>query len=231
METNSNVCSICNGTGLKITDREFEMEECECIQIERIRNHVKELKTFKFLKETKLLPFLNKNTSLIIETNNFQAVKCHIKTALVLNGKFKSFKIMNPGQLVALSIDNPALIEGVDLLVIESPSFPHYENASKRHEFSMATREALGKPTWFVIKGTFQNFKNTPGVAFTEGFIRLLNSYSRVHISESETASAIKSPNTTSSIKVVRGAGLTGVNPKLLNFHPEMDKRLHEVRE
>ena len=230
METESSTCQLCNGSGLKITGEEFYMEECECVQIKRMRDHVKELKTTKFLKETKLLVELNKNRSLMIETDMFNAARCHIKTALVLNGRMKSFKIVNPGQLVALSIDNPGLIESVDLLVIESPSFPHYEAAAKRHEFTIATRESWGRPTWFVVDRTYQKFKEKNPI-ITEGLRLLLDTFKIVKISQSDTLSQIKTPSVTEVIKVNKGFGLVGVNAKLLEFHPEMDQRLHDIKE
>jgi len=231
METKFGVCPICNGTGLKITNKEFSMEECECIQIEKIRNHVKELKASKFLTSTPLLHYLNEGRDIIIESDDFEAVRCHLKTALVLNRGFKSFKIVNPGHLVALSIENPTLIENIDLLVIECSVFPHYDNAAKRHEFTMATRNSLGKPTWFVIKGNFPAFKCVKNNIYTPGFLDVLNKYAVVRISREKTNSLIKSPNVKDEIKTNRGAGIMGVTSRLLDFNPEIDKRLHDIKE
>ena len=230
MEPRFNTCPLCNGSGLKITSQEFYMEECECVQIERIRNHVKDLKA-RFLTDTPLLPYLNKNTSLVIQTDNFQSVRCHIKTALVMSGGTKSYKIVNPGQLVALSIENPSLIENVDLLVIESPIFPHYENASKRHEFTMATREALLKPTWFVIPSTLDAFKLAGGSVMVSGFKAILSKYKFIKLSLSETNQLLRTPNIKTVVETNKGCGLAGVNTKLLDFHPEINQRLHEVKE
>ena len=225
------VCPLCNGTGLKISDKEFFMEECECTQIKRIQDHVKELEGDKFLTSTKLLPHLNENRSLVIETDSIKTARCHIKTALVYNGKFKTFKILNPSGLVDLAVTNQTVLEKVDLLVIEAPVFLHYEKASQWHEFIMATRDALGKPTWFVIRGTLQNFKESKNVIFTSGFLKLLSSYKTERVTEKETNPLIKSPTVTTTVQVNRGFGVIGVNPKLLNFHSEMDKRLHDVKE
>lgn len=224
------VCPVCHGTGMRITDKEFFMEECDCVMIERIRHHVAELENSKILTSTPLLPLLVSNTSLIIEATDLDSVKCHIKTALVYDGRFLTFKIINPATLVDIAVTDQKILERTDLLVIESPVFLHYEKASQWHEFIMANRDALGKPTWFVVKGTLQSFKEAKA-AYTPGFLKLLSSYKRVQINEKDTNKLIKHPNTTMMVNVNRGVGLVGVNVKLINFNPEIDKRLHDVKE
>ena len=68
-------------------------------------------------------------------------------------------------------------------------------------------------------------------MAYTEGFLKLLSSYKAVRILSSETSSLFKNANAETTIKVNRGAGIAGVNPRLLTFHTEMDERLHEIKE
>ena len=222
-------CPNCNGSGLRNTEL-FYREECECVLIGRIRSHVKEFENFPILKTSPLLAPLNSNRSLVIETDDIAAVKAHIKTSLVLNKQFKSFKVVHSGELVELSINNPKLIEGVDLLIEFGEPFPHYEKASSRHEFVFATRDVIGKPTWFIIKSLAKFQTANPLMVPT--WWELLKRYPTVRIAKNDIDGLRKTPapSVTSDLKLKRGLGLSGIDQRLLSFHPEMDKRLQGLK-
>jgi hypothetical protein len=195
--------------------------------IKRIREHVKSLNA-KTLTSTVLLPYLSANKSLIIDTNNIGAVRCHIKTAIARERKFKTFRIVHPEELVSLSIHNSPAVENVDLLIIECPSFPYYEAAGRRHEYTLSVRGSKGKPTWFVVNG-WRTLKDR----LPSNLMTILNQYllgtggGPVIINAADTLKLFKD-KTEEKVQVDtnKGCGLIGVRPKLLEFQVEINDRL-----
>jgi hypothetical protein len=188
------------------------------------------------LKDTKLLPFLKTKKSIVIETESANVLYSNLKTCLLLNKSINlSWRVVTPDELITMSFtseDSKLLYgpTGVDLLIIFAPVFPHYEAASKRHEYVISTRQAMNKATWFVTKN-FGKLLEGRGLALTEGFRNVLTGLPQVRLTSAEARMLIQRKAEKTVLNVVRGLGLSGVDPSLMEINVELDARVLRLKE
>jgi hypothetical protein len=224
-------CPKCMGMGM-IAIGNNTLKECTCLVIARLKKYVEPLKNYSFLTKSSLLKPLCDGTSLMIECDDHRVWNSHLKTALVWRKDItKTWKIVGPNELMSMSFDrDSAVVEklfSTDLLIINAPSFLYYEKASMQHEFVISQRNSMNKPTWVVVKSkrTFLNIKT-----LTADFISQLDKMPYIKLTYASTEPLIKKTDKP-TVSIVQGEGVIGIDTKLMGLYPEMDERIHYLKE
>ena len=231
METET--CPKCQGMGM-ISIGDNTLQECTCLAIARLKKYTESLSGFSFLTQSKLLEPLAAGRSLCVECSDSRVFKSHLRTALVRRKDVtKTWRIVSPSELMSMSFDQDSKVaeklHSIDLLIINAPNFLHYDKACDQHAYIIGQRNSNNKPTWIVVKSK-KDFLNIKVVAGNKEFRTQIEAMPDIKLTLVATEPLIKK-SSKPSVSIVHGEGVSGIDEKLMVFHPDMDERVRYLKE
>lgn len=228
--TTVETCEICHGRGLTPAPNGGQ-EQCICQIWLQIASYVGPVMKNDMLTDTKLLEPLKAGRSLLIECDDHRVWRSHLKTALVKRKDItKTWRIVTPDELMTLSYSaEREKIYTVDLLIIQAPVFLHYDKASQQHEYVISTRNGMNRPTW-IVTNSLRGFVESRNAKLTESFSKLIRGLHVMKLTLAETQPLLKK-RSTPTVNLSPGVGVSGVDPGLLRFKPDINQRVAYLKE
>lgn len=225
-------CPLCKGRGL--TDIEGGQEQCLCQISDKMDKYIAAYLDNSTLTESKLLRPLKEGVDYLIECDRPDTMASQFKTALIKRQDTSiTWRVVHPQELVNLYWHDDIKVREslfkVDLLIINVPTFITYEKGGQTHEYIFTQRRGLGKATWIVVPSK-KKFLTTHSLAHTAPLMALVDALPSVKLTYENTAPYAKSQRDIPTC-VSPGVGMSGVDPLLMGFNLDMDKRIDHLKE